>query len=284
MSRLLRLIAFLACLAAAPAHAQYGPEYPVGDDTSYTALWWVRSESGWGLNTNHQGDTVFATLFTYAPDGEPMWLVAPSLMGFTGETYYSGELFRTTGPAFDASPWRPISFVQVGSMSIEFYTSRLAMVTYTFNGVTVAKIVERQEFGTPVPECLSVEGSRANVANYQDLWWNPAESGWGLNLVQQGTTIFATLFTYSPSGRDLWIVGPALRRQPDASYAGALYTTRGAAFNASPWPALQALEVGAITIWFSAGDRAAIEYTYNGVTVSKTIERQAFRAMAPACR
>jgi hypothetical protein len=284
MNRLLRLLAILAAFAAAIANAQYGPEYPDGDATSYTALWWVPAESGWGLNTNHQGDTVFATLFTYAPDGEPMWLVAPSLTGIVAENYYAGALFRTTGPAFDASPWSAITFAQVGTIAIEFFTSRLASVTYSVNGVAVSKGVQRQEFGAPVPECLSVEGSRANVANYQDLWWNPAESGWGLNLVQQGTTVFATLFTYASSGRDLWIVGPALRRQPDASYVGAIYTTRGPAFNASPWGAVQSLEVGTMTLWFSAGDRATLEYSYNGVTVTKSIERQAFRAAAPACR
>ena len=284
MRKLLRLLALVAALAAPAAQGQYGPEYPSGDNTSYTALWWLPSESGWGLNTNHQGDTVFATLFTYAPDGEPMWLVAPSLAGVTGETYFSGALFRTTGPAFNASPWSAIAFAQVGSMAIEFYNNRLAMVTYSFNGVTVSKNVERQVFGTPVPECTSVEGSRANVANYQDLWWNAAESGWGLNLVQQGTTIFATLFTYSPAGRDLWIVAPAMQRQPDTSYSGAIYTTRGVTFNAAPWQPVQALDVGSMTLRFSAGDCATLTYTYNGVTVTKAIERQAFRAMAPACR
>jgi hypothetical protein len=33
------------------------------------------------------------------------------------------------------------------------------------------------------------------------LWWNPGESGWGLNLNQQGTTIFGTLFTYDSARR-----------------------------------------------------------------------------------
>ena len=25
----------------------------------------------------------------------------------------------------------------------------------------------------------------------QDLWWNPAESGWGINLAHQDDTVFA---------------------------------------------------------------------------------------------
>ena len=30
--------------------------------------------------------------------------------------------------------------------------------------------------------------------DYTDLWYNPNESGWGLNLIQQYQTMFGTLF------------------------------------------------------------------------------------------
>ena len=32
------------------------------------------------------------------------------------------------------------------------------------------------------------------------LWWNPVESGWGVNLIQQGSTIFATFFGHTCAG------------------------------------------------------------------------------------
>lgn len=32
--------------------------------SNYTGLWWSPAESGWGISLNHQGDTVFAALFT----------------------------------------------------------------------------------------------------------------------------------------------------------------------------------------------------------------------------
>jgi hypothetical protein len=285
MNRLFRIAAFLACLATFPAMAQYyDPDYPMSDTTSYTALWWVPSESGWGLNTNHQGETVFATLFTYAADGQPMWLVGPNLAGYAGERTYSGPLYRTTGPPFNQVPWSAIGFQEVGTMTIDFITPSLAVLNYTYNGVAVSKAVSRQVFGSPVPECMSLAGSRAGVANYQDLWWNAAESGWGINMVQQGTIIFATLFTYSPSGRDMWVVGPALTRQADASYTGALYRTTGPAFNTTPWTPIAFTEVGSMTLRFSAGDRAELTYSVNGTTVTKSIQRQVFEATAPVCR
>ncbi len=29
-----------------------------------------------------------------------------------------------------------------------------------------------------------------------DLWWNANENGWGIQFVQRGSTIFATMFVY----------------------------------------------------------------------------------------
>jgi hypothetical protein len=41
---------------------------------NYTALWWGgQAESGWGINVNHQGDILFATLFDHDTSGNPMW-------------------------------------------------------------------------------------------------------------------------------------------------------------------------------------------------------------------
>ena len=39
------------------------------------------------------------------------------------------------------------------------------------------------------------------AANYTALWWNPAESGWGVNFNHQGNILFGTLFTYDAAAR-----------------------------------------------------------------------------------
>jgi hypothetical protein len=39
-----------------------------------------------------------------------------------------------------------------------------------------------------------------------------------------------------------------------------------------------------MNIRFTAGNRATLTYTLNGVQVAKSIERQVFAAAAPACR
>ncbi len=93
-----------------------------GAAPNYTALWWNPSESGWGINFNHQGNIVFATLFTYDLAGNPMWLVMSNGAKQSGETF-SGALYRTTGPAFDANPFTPIgasNLATVGTMTVTF--------------------------------------------------------------------------------------------------------------------------------------------------------------------
>ena len=160
MRKTLLLLAIVLACRSAPANAQYGGGEMYDEPRIYTGLWWNPGESGWGLNTTHQGSIVFATLFTYAADGQPLWLVAPDLaesigggygygMEYGMDTYtYSGPLYRTFGPAFNAAPWTPIGFAQVGTMSIEFDSAATGMLTYTFEGATVVKSVQRQVFAS----------------------------------------------------------------------------------------------------------------------------------------
>ncbi len=46
----------------------------------------------------------------------------------------------------------------------------------------------------------------AAAVNYQGLWFNPAESGWGINFAHQGDLIFASWFTYDLTGKGTWLV------------------------------------------------------------------------------
>ena len=104
---------------------------------------------------------------------------------------------------------------KVGTMSLTFSSASTANLSYTYRGVAVSKDIVPQVFGTAAASCSATTGSRAALTNYQDMWWNPAESGWGVNIVHQNSTLFATLMTYDLAGDDLWLVmsrDPAARR------------------------------------------------------------------------
>ncbi|MEP7262298.1 MAG: hypothetical protein ABI669_13905, partial [Usitatibacter sp.] len=111
-----------------------------GPTPNYTALWWNPAESGWGLNVNHQGNILFATLFTYDATGAPMWLVMSNGAAQANGTTFTGDLFRTTGPAFNAVPFTPIgaaNVTTVGTMTLSFSAANTAALSYLFNGTSV---------------------------------------------------------------------------------------------------------------------------------------------------
>jgi lysyl endopeptidase len=262
-----------------------GTTAPAGNQT---ALWYNAAESGWGINVSHQGDTAFATLFTYDASGAPMWLVMPAGARRQGANTFMGALYRTTGPAFNANPFTPIgaaNITEVGDLTLDFNAGG-ALLGYRYDDAYVSKVIDKQVFGAAPATCNGTAGSRAGATNYQDLWWNPSESGWGLNVTHQGNTLFATLFTYAAAGQGLWLVLPAGLRQADGSFLGELYRTTGPAFNAVPFTPIGAgniTQVGTMRLRFQNGETGTLEYSVDGANVSKAIFRQVFGSPAPLC-
>ena len=283
---------------AYPQIAQYlgTPSSPV----NYTALYWNPNESGWGLNVNHQDDTIFATLFDYDANGQPFWLVSTMSKQSSsggGTDIFSGDLLLTTGPAFNANPFTPIdasNITTVGSMTLALSSNGGGGgLSYSVNGIQVTKTITKQQVGPRLATCVGTTGDRSGLTNYQDLWWaSPAnsESGWGVNITHDGDTIFATLFTYANAGQGThnpgtWYVTTATR-QSDGSFSGSLLSTTGPAFNANPFTPIGAgniSTVGTMRFSFANGTSGTMTYTVNGVFVQKTIIRQVFGSPTPAC-
>jgi hypothetical protein len=254
-----------------------------------TSLWWNPSEAGWGINVSHQGNIAFATLFTYDASRVPMWLVMSAGTLQPDGLTFTGDLFRTTGPVFNANPFTPIglaNLTNVGTMSLTFTEANAGVLSYTVNGVAVQKAIQRQVYGSRASTCLPTTDSRATSTNYQDLWWNANESGWGINVTHQDNTLFATLFTYDNANRGVWLVMSAGVRQGDGSYFGELFRTTGSPFNAVPFTPLVLSDltpVGNMRLRFTDGNNGTLTYTFNGATVTKAITRQVFWSPVSAC-
>jgi hypothetical protein len=86
---------------------------------------------------------------------------------------------------------------------------------------------------------MSTHSERAvadKTTDASDLWWIPTESGWGIQLVQQETTIFATMFVYGPNKQPTWYVGLLSRDTPTTfTWTGTLYATTGPWFGTVPF-------------------------------------------------
>lgn len=249
-------------------------------------LWWGgASESGWGLNLTQQGEIVFATWFTYDANGNGEWLVMSD--GQHSGSTYSGTLYRTTGPAYSDPAFDPsrVTRTPVGSMTLVFSDANNGTMSATLDGTTVTKAITRQVYG-PMPACTA-GGDPSGTPNYQDLWWRPngVESGWGLNIADEGDTLFLTWFTYDVTGQGLWLVASDVTKQADGSYSGTLYQTTGPAFNTDPWNAAQVTRtaVGTVTVTFNDRNSGVFSYTVNGVSNSKPITREGFSAPPTVC-
>jgi hypothetical protein len=133
----------------------------------------------------------------------------------------------------------------------------------------------------PVPPAL-----RPLAINVQGLWWRgPEESGWGLNVTQQGDVLFATWFTYDEDGQPQWLVMSEGRRVDDMAFTGTLYRTRGPAFSSAVFdPSRVTREsVGTATLRFSDSDNGTFSYEVGGRSGSKAITRQVFSSPMPQC-
>jgi len=118
--------------------------------------------------------------------------------------------------------------------------------------------------------------------DFTDLWFVPAESGWGLNLIQQNQTMFGTLFVYDTTTAPHWYVASDLEPTSNGStngWSGTLYSTTGPYFGAVPFNPNSVVNsvVGTMNITFTSDTTASLIYTVNGATVVKSIQRQTFR-------
>jgi len=106
-----------------------------------------------------------------------------------------------------------------------------------------------------------------------------------VNLTHQGTTLFATWFTYDVDGSGLWLVMSDGAATGPNSYSGTLYRTTGPAFSAAAFdPAKVArAPVGTATFTFDSADSGTFTATVNGIVVTKPITRLQYSATMPTC-
>lgn len=132
------------------------------------------------------------------------------------------------------------------------------------------------------------------ATSYQDTWYAaPAGSGsgWGVSLVHQGDTIFATLAAYDVDNRPHWLFGVARPAGANA-YAGTMYSSRGPAFDAASWisAAFHATPRGEFSLTFADGNAGVLHYQVQTgpantvVTATKPITREVFDVRGTTCQ
>lgn len=183
----------------------------------------------------------------------------------------------------------PNGFLPTGSGALNY--SDVDFVSYTALPTDGVTAINRG--GAHIPNLAtnfsgqsgSVVPPPAAVGNFQGLWWNPQESGWGINFAHQGDIVFATWFTYGSDNKPQWFIILADKTATNV-YAGPVWSVTGPPFNSVPFPPSTTVEtvVGSATITFAEdGNIATFDYTVNGVTQTKQIVRQEFASPRPVC-
>lgn len=195
----------------------------------YTDIWFLLSESGWGINLIQNEDVIFATFFIYGPNNQPTWYYATMYRDSNGN--FSGNLYSTVGSYYGA-PWDPslIASKLVGTAS--FFPSNPYQGTLTYivsGGPTVTKTIQRQTLKTIAlggnytgGQVGNYTGNNCSIAGkYQDPF------NVTVTQLSDGTVTFA--FTYFNSGIDCNLSGTLVQQGQLYSISNAAYVCSGGA-------------------------------------------------------
>jgi uncharacterized protein (DUF1800 family) len=265
----------LRCATRLLALALFVLSLPVGA-ANFTDLWWNKDESGWGLTLAHHNDKIFGVWFVYDTDGKPFWVSMSDGVASSDGLSFTGALYRTSGPSYRGAFDRDrVKIAPVGSARLDFTSDGTGLtLNYAIGDLATTKRLSRMPYGS-VP---------ANFPDdHSDLWWNPAESGWGLALSHHGNTVFGVWYTYGDDGRPLWIILPDGRVTAPNTITGKLYIPSGSPYTQVPFDQRQTRtsEVGTATLVMGK-DEGVFTSTVNGFTQTKRISRIGFGTPRPA--
>lgn len=139
-----------------------------------------------------------------------------------------------------------------------------------------------QRFAAGLLFSLSMLSGSAHATAYStdqsDLWWAPSESGWGMQMVQRNSLIFATIYIYSNNNAPVWYTALLSPTSSALTWSGDLFLTSGPWFGAPTYnPATVGIrKVGAMTWVASSVDSGVLTYSVDGVSVIKNLERFPF--------
>lgn len=222
----------LALLLQSPPSTAFVPTSDQSD------LWWNASESGWGLQMVERNNTIFATMYVYDANGNPVWYT--SLMNPQGNLSWTGDLYASNGSWFGAVPYVASSFraQKVGTMTWTASDLISGTLAYSVNGTQVSKSIVRFYLATE-----DFSGSYLGaIHSVLTGCTNPASNGTSepfenYNVVQTGSTL------------QLTIEGQG---QPTCTFTGAL---------------TQAGKFGSVTGQFTCDTGANGPFTIDGMVV-----------------
>ncbi|HYC36612.1 MAG TPA: beta-propeller domain-containing protein [Usitatibacter sp.] len=175
------LLVFFSSLVSAATIAERSP-FAQGH-------WWDPGRPGSGFELFNVDRQAMVIWYTYESDGRPVWYTAQGELSAMAEQglpllkhrWAQGRYAGSTG---------------VGTLRVEVNHPESVAVRWTVSGQSGATTI--QPF---------VTSGVQNEVDHTGSWFDPANSGWGLTLTEQGDVLGGVVYTYDPSGAPTWIAG-----------------------------------------------------------------------------
>jgi hypothetical protein len=112
-----------------------------------------------------------------------------------------------------------------------------------------------------------------------DVWNAIGEPGWAIQLVQRGSTIFATMYVYGPSTQATFYSAALEATATQFTWSGDLIATTGPWFGTTPFNSalVTTRNVGTMTWTATSTSTGILKYSVDGVFVTKTMARYLVR-------
>jgi hypothetical protein len=170
-----------------------------GFANDYTDIWYLPSESGWGVNIVQSQNFIFATFFVYGSGNQPTWYTAQMSSDANGN--FAGTLYSTVG-TYLGVPWVPNNLVTTAAGTASFVPTSPYQGTLTYsinNGPTVVKSIQRQSLTTIALAGSYIGGIEGGYANSGGTC--PAAGGYtdtyNLTLSQPGDGTASFTFSFA---------------------------------------------------------------------------------------
>jgi len=117
-------------------------------DSRFTGLWWNPDENGWGVGVFQHKSALFAVIFVYGANRQPIWYVA-SMRETTRpsdaqQRWFEGPVFMTRGSWWFTSPFHLNEAREVGTARLVFPNAgENAAFSYSVDGASVQTVIRR---------------------------------------------------------------------------------------------------------------------------------------------
>jgi hypothetical protein len=151
--------------------------------------WWDPKRSGNGFEIFNASDQAMAIWYTYDEASRPIWYTAQGRTASLGEEAWPLLKHRW-------ADGRKAEATVVGSLKLTVRHPESIDAAWNIGG----------KAGTWSIQPFIVSGV-VNEVDHSASWFDPANSGWGLTVTEQGDILGGVLYTYDASGAPTWAAG-----------------------------------------------------------------------------